>query len=167
MRNLRPIIAILLICAFALIAENREFPEFKAKDVDGGEFVLSKFVAEGPIILTFWATWCKPCLKELEKLTEMQNFLDAHGVRVLAINTDGPRTRGKAKPFAQKNNWQFTIVMDPDGSIKSLAGVAEIPEMFILDTNRIILHHHVGYKPGDEVEYRDKIKTLFPIDGEE
>lgn len=164
MHYLKSTILILLVLALTVSASEGQFPDFKSKDIEGNDFALAEFLADGPIIMTFWATWCKPCLKELGKLTEMEEFLNDHGVRVLAVNTDGPRTRGKAKPFASKNGWDFTIIFDTDGSIKTLAGVAEIPEMFILSTEGKIMHHHVGYKPGDEVEYKEQIEALFPID---
>lgn len=167
MRRLILIIPFMLILAFLTFAREGTFADFTAKDPDGNEIVLSEFVAEGPIILTFWATWCKPCIKELNKLTEMEEFLEMHGVRVLAVCEDGPRTRNRVKPFAQKNGWDFTIAMDTGGGIKSIAGVADIPEFFILSPEMEILYHHMGYKPGDEVEYKEQIKTLFPIEKEE
>ncbi len=164
MRHLKLIIPLLIVLVFTGFAEEGIFTDFNTKDPDGNDIVLSEFVAEGPIILTFWATWCKPCIKELNKLTEMNDFLNEHGVRVLAVCEDGPRTRNRVKPFAQKNGWDFTIAMDTGGGIKSIAGVADIPEFFILSTDMEILYQHMGYKPGDEVEYKEQIETLFPVE---
>jgi len=160
-------ILLMLIIATAVVAEVSIFPDFTTKDPDGNEIVLSEFCAEGPVILTFWATWCKPCVKELNKLTEMKDFLDMHNVRVLAVCEDGPRTRGKVKPYAEKSGWDFAIAMDSGSRIKAIAGVADIPELYMLSAESEILYHHMGYKPGDEVEYEAKIIELFPAEKEE
>ncbi len=166
MRFSKSLIVLVLLSLIALAAEGAVIDDFTLKNLRGEDVVLSEFCAEGPIILTFWATWCKPCIKELRKLTVMKNFLDAHGLRVMAVCEDGPRTRNKVRPFADKENWEFTIVMDKGGRVKTQLGVADIPELFILTTEREILYHHIGYKPGDEAEYKKTIEELFPIEDE-
>jgi peroxiredoxin len=143
------------------------FPDFTLKSCNGDDITLSEITGEGPTIVTFWATWCKPCIKELRKLEGMSKFLEKHGVTVLAINEDGPRTRPKVKPFTKKEGWTFNVLMDPGSKVKTAAGVAELPKFFIVGEGNAILYQHPGYKPGDEAEYREKIETLFPVAVEE
>ncbi|MCK5833612.1 TlpA family protein disulfide reductase [bacterium] len=139
------------------------FPDFTLKNIDGNPITLSEETQKGPVIVTFWATWCKPCIKELRKLNEMKEFLDKHNVAVFPINEDGARTRAKVKPFAIKQGWKFKVLMDPRNKVKTLAGVAELPEFFIICEGNEILYRHSGYKPGDEAEYKEKIEAFFPV----
>ncbi|RKZ30074.1 hypothetical protein DRQ36_06740 [bacterium] len=157
------VFGILLIVGILLADDEPVFPDFTLAALDGQTITLSEVCSESPVILTFWATWCKPCIKELRKLDEMEELLENHGVTLLAICEDGPRTRAKVKPFAQKEGWDFVIIMDTGESVKKSAGVADIPELFILSGDREILYHHIGFKPGDEAEYQQKVEELFPV----
>ena len=139
------------------------FPDFTLKSCDGKDVTLSEITSEGPAIVTFWATWCKPCIKELRKLEGMSKFLEKHRVTVLAINEDGPRTRSKVKPFIKKEGWTFHVLMDSGSMVKTAAGVAELPKFFIVGEGNAILYQHPGYKPGDEAEYKEQIEELFPL----
>lgn len=146
------------------ISVQKKFPDFSLATPDGSSTMkLSAICQKGPVMITFWATWCKPCLKELRKLNEMKEFLDERSVTLLAICEDGPRTKSKVKPFVENEGWKFIVLMDPDGKVKSSAGVADLPELFILTGDRDIVYHHKGYKPGDEAEYKEKIENLFPL----
>lgn len=163
------IIALIIAVAGFAVAEEMEktFPDFTLKTPGGEEVTLSERCAEGPVIVTFWATWCKPCRKELGKLSEMHDLLEKHGVEVIAISEDGPRTRARVRPFVRKEGWDFTVLLDPGGKVKVEAGVADIPELFMLTEDRQIVYRHVSYKPGDEAEYKEKIAELFPAPQEE
>jgi len=172
MKRTAVVIILTLVSALALIGGDdelidRKFPDFTFKTLDKEELVLSEFCEENPTIVTFWATWCKPCVKELGKLKEMKPELDARGVKVIAICEDGPRTQAKIKPFVRKEGWDFIICLDSDGKLKSKVGVADIPEFFILKSDMQIAYHHVSFKPGDEVEYLEQIEKLFPVLEEE
>jgi len=154
----------ILVVSICAATTDKKFPDFSLTSHDGNStIVLSKVCAKGPVMITFWATWCKPCLKELRKLSEMQNFLDEHSITLIAICEDGPRTKAKVKPFVENENWKFIVAMDTDGKVKSSAGVADLPELFMLSGDRNIVYHHYGYKPGDELEYKEKIEALFPV----
>lgn len=140
-----------------------KFPDFTLKNLDGESVSLSEVTDNGPAIISFWATWCKPCIKELRKLNGMSDFLEKHNVTLLAINEDGVRTRPRIKPFVRKEKWEFSVLMDPGNKVKVAANVAELPEFFIVGEGNAILYHHSGYKPGDEAEYKEKIEALFPV----
>jgi len=164
--RIRPFLAIVMLVPIIAFAQGRSvstFPDFTLNNMNGKAVTLSAVTAEGPAIVTFWATWCKPCVKELGKLEEMADFLETHNVTVLAVNEDGARTRAKVKPFVLKEGWSFEVLMDTNNKVKNSSGVAELPEFFIVGDGNEILYRHSGYKPGDEAEYREKIETLFPI----
>lgn len=164
MKHIIPIIIALLAITYSSTAleVTRTFPDFKLDTPEGETVELGEVLENGPVIVTFWATWCKACIKELRKLSGMEELLESRDITLLAINEDGPRTRGKIRPFIKKEGWTFTTGIDKGGKIKIAAGIADIPELFILGESGEILYHHIGFKPGDEAEYRKKIESLFP-----
>jgi len=144
-----------------ILAAQSILPDFTLETMDGRKITLSEVTAESGVILSFWATWCKPCVRELGKLEEMEEFLAQHNVIVIAVNEDGPRTRPRVKPFVTREGWSFDILMDPGHRVKNQSGIAELPETFIIGANNEVFYRHSGYKPGDEAIYERKVRELF------
>ena len=79
--------------------------QFVLPDIDGREFSLEKEVGTGPLVLDFWATWCKPCITELPVLQKISTDYEKRGVRVVTINIDGPHTQAKIRPFINRHRF--------------------------------------------------------------
>ena len=116
------------------------------------------------MILDFWATWCKPCVKNLSKLQKLYAEYKDRGLGVLAINEDGPRSLSKVEPFARSLGLEFPILLDENRAVALRYGVSGFPATFVIDPKGEIILAVRGYRPGDEETVREKI--LFLLDEE-
>ncbi len=161
------LLAILLVVVGAAMGAEQKFPKFTLEDLDGNLWSIDSILSfQKPVILTFWATWCKPCRKELNKFVEYWDSWDTtKGERpyvIVALCEDSPRSVRKAKSLAKKQGWdRFILLHDKGGHVKMKAGVAEIPELFILKPDGTIYYRHIGFNPGDEQETYKKIEELL------
>jgi peroxiredoxin len=139
--------------------------DFSLKNLNGEMVKLSELYGKGPIVINFWATWCKPCVKELPHLNQV--FLDYRDqeVAVLAISEDSPWSVSKVKSFISGNRYEFTVLLDTNGDVLRKYGLLGTPYTFVLNPQGEILFKHFGYRPGDEVTLRQEIdKALGTAD---
>lgn len=144
--------------AYGQTFKSKTAPDFTLKDIDGNKFTLSEIYGEGPIYISFWATWCKPCREELKIIEGLYEKYGDKGFRVLAINTEGPKSSGKIKSFVKSNGWTFDILMDNDGEVfrRKYKGFAQ-PYTIMTDPQGNIIFTSIGFKPGDEKHVEDLI----------
>jgi cytochrome c biogenesis protein CcmG/thiol:disulfide interchange protein DsbE len=139
--------------------ETRIAPDFTLQDIDGKIVSLSKSYGQGPIYVSFWATWCKPCMEELKIVEKLYEKYKGRGFQVFAINSEGPRAAAKIKSFVKSYGLTFRILLDNDGEVfrRSFKGT-NLPLTVISNSDGKIVFSRVGFKPGDEVEI-EKIIT--------
>lgn len=158
-------VGVLLISslAFGQTIKSKIAPDFTLKDIDGKKFTLSENYGEGPIYISFWATWCKPCREELKIIQELYEKYEECGFRVLAINTEGPKSSGKIKSFVKSNGWTFDILMDSDGEVfrRKYKGFAQ-PYTVMTDPQGNIVFTSIGFKPGDEKHVEELVRKHIP-----
>ena len=119
-----------------------------------------------PIVISFWATWCKPCIKELNNIAEVyEDWQDETGVKVIAISIDDARNMSKVKPKVNALLWDYEVYCDPNGDLKRAMGVGSVPHTFLLNENKEIVYLYTGYKDGDEYDY-SKNRSLIKINYE-
>ncbi|MCX7930851.1 MAG: TlpA family protein disulfide reductase [Chlorobi bacterium] len=136
-------------------------PVVTLKKLDGTPITTQEFVAgsSGPIVLDFWATWCKPCIQELSALSEVyEEWKKLTGVRIIAISIDDARNSKKVAPFVRGRRWQFDVYLDENADLKRALNVNEIPHTFVLDRHGRIVYQHKSYAPGDEELLLDAIR---------
>lgn len=136
-------------------------PSFTLRDINNHAVSLDSLLGKGPIVIDFWATWCKPCLKELDTVNEIYKKYHEKGFEVLAINHDEPRNVAKVKPFAKSRRWTFPVLLDTEGKVRRLYQVKAMPASFILDKEGRIRFTHLGFKTGDEVSLEEEIVSLL------
>lgn len=157
---------LLLISIFvisSLLAFAQELPEAKVQDRKGKSVEVKSWIdRETPFILSFWSTTCKPCLKELDILSEnYDDWNDDKPFRVIAVSIDDSRSLARAKALAAGSGWDmFEVFYDVNSDFKRALNVSMVPHVFVFDKNGKQVYTHVGYKPGDEQELIKVIRNL-------
>ena len=134
-----------------------QVPDFDLPDLNGEKRTLYQQLEKGPVLLDFWATWCKPCLKSLPKLAELEKDLAEQGLAVWAINEDGPRTQAKVEPFVYSLGKELTVLIDENREVMRQFQVNGLPTSILISPNRTIVLRLQGYRPGDEKKIKEKL----------
>ena len=140
-----------------------QIPSVEIKTLDGGIINTSEFDNDkNPIIISFWATWCKPCKRELENIHEVyDDWIEETNVKLIAISIDDARSTSKIKPLVNAKGWEYEVYQDSNSEFAKKMGASIIPHTFLLDSNKQIIWDHVGYGDGDEEELYEKIIELI------
>ncbi len=150
-----------LLSMLASIQAPARVQSFSLRNLDGDLVKLDDYLGKGPIILDFWATWCKPCVKSLPKLQKLYEAYKDKGLIVLGINEDGPRSLSKVEPFANSLGLTFPILLDENREVVRKYQVSGFPTMIIIDRNKKIVNTIIGYRPGDEKKLKVQIEALL------
>jgi len=166
MRNLN--IITLIVCILIGInvhAQNNQpdLPKVDIKDLTGKTINTSSLLdGDSPVILSFWATWCLPCIKELNAISEnLEDWQDETDVRVIAISIDDARTSMRVVPHVNGRAWEFEVYLDPNGDFKRAMNVVNPPHTFVINTMGEIIYQHTSYAEGDEEELFDQVKQAL------
>ena len=129
-------------------------PDVTLRDIDGKEVNVASLTKSGkPVIISFFATWCKPCMRELKAIDELYaDWQDETGVTMYIVSTDQAQDAHKVKPLVNGNGWEYKVLLDPNGTLKRAMNVQSIPHLFIIDSKGKTVYNHVGYTDGDENE---------------
>jgi len=137
-------------------------PDFRLKDLDGNWFRLSDHTGDKVIYITFWATWCNPCRRELPHLQKMYDELVDQGFLVVAVNTDPASNRSKIKPYVKRRKFTFPFVLDPDNNVHDTYNpTRELPYAVLIDAQGNLHRTYAGYRTGDEVRLREEVLKML------
>ena len=159
------LISILLI-GISLYAQEgivqRNIPSVDIKTMTGEIFNTSGIDNKGkPLVISFFALWCKPCLRELTAIADVyQDWQDETGVKVVAISIDDARSMANVMPTVNGNGWEYEFYCDPNGDFKRAMGVNMIPHIFILNGQKQVVYQHTSYAEGGENELFEIIKKV-------
>jgi len=157
---------ILLLSALGIIistgnaqTNDRKLPSVEVKNLEGKNVNTSTIANDGkPIFISFWATWCSPCKAELNAIAEdYDEWKKETGVKVVAVSIDDSRNISKVAPYVSGKNWEYEVLLDPNGDFKRAMNVNNVPHSFILNGKGEIVWQQNSSAPGDE----DKIFELL------
>ena len=152
----------------ALSAQNAKLPEnITIKTLDGKTVETSVINNDGkPMIISFWATWCKPCNRELNAIKEVyEEWQEETGVKLVAISIDDARSASKVKPHVDGNGWEYEVYLDQNQDFKRAMNVVNVPHTFLINGKGEIVWQHTSYVDGSEEELFELVKKL--ANGEE
>ena len=159
----RIITLLFLIITTTTYSQNKLLPSVDVKTINGKSININSIENnEMPIVINFWATWCKPCKKELNNIAEVYDeWQDETGVKIIAISIDDTRSMSKVAPYVNSVGWEYEVYLDPNGDLKRAMGVSTVPHTFLLNSKKEIVWQHRGYVDGDEDELFDEIQNLI------
>ena len=141
-------------------------PDLSVRLLDGKQVRLSALLEEGPLLVSFWATWCAPCKKEMIFLEEFHHKYNENSFRVLAISTDSPKSMSKVKSYIRAKKYTFLVGIDPNQEIAKKMNALLMPTTLILNKDRKVSWYHQGFIPGDEKEIEAQIRAVLYLDQE-
>jgi thiol-disulfide isomerase/thioredoxin len=132
------------------------------KTLEGKDFNTADITNDGkPFIIDFWATWCKPCVAELDAINEnYKQWQEETGVKVFAVSIDDSRSMSRVGPYVAGKGWDYTILLDPNGDFKRAMNVNSVPHTFLFDGSGKLVAQHNNYSAGDEDNLFEEIKKL-------
>ncbi len=150
----------LCFSSFAII--EKKFPAANLKTLEGqGVRLNDNFSKNKLTIVSFWATWCSPCKKELDAYKALHPEWKKMGIEVIAVTIDDAQALNKVKPMVAQKGWPYTILADQNKEMLRLLNFQSIPQTFVVDAKGTILYSHNGYAPGDEHELHKKLKSFL------
>jgi thiol-disulfide isomerase/thioredoxin len=150
-----------LMMTLAVAAQ--DLPKTQIKDLNSGKKVeFNSIVAKGRVtVISFWATWCIPCKKEIKNISAvLPTWKKEVDFDYATVSIDEVRAEGIARTYAISQGWNFPYYIDPNSDLKRSLNFQNVPFTLIIDKNGKIAFSHIGYEEGGEAEILKKIKEL-------
>jgi cytochrome c biogenesis protein CcmG, thiol:disulfide interchange protein DsbE len=157
------LIVAIFITSYAISQENPTVPSVDLKTLEGQTINTSSFSNDGNFyLISFWATWCKPCRKELSAIAEYyDDWQEETGIKLIAVSTDDSRGVSQVGAIVNSSGWEYEIYLDTNGDFKRAMNVNTIPHMFIINGQNEIVWQHNSYTEGDEILLYETILQLI------
>ena len=153
---------VLAVCITSTSFGQQNLPSVKIKDLSGKTVNIQDFANNGKItVISFWATWCSPCKKELDAIADMyEDWQEDYDMELVAVTIDNSRALSKVPAMVETKAWDYIILSDAKQELQRALNFQSVPQTFLLNEKGEIVYSHSGYVAGDEYELEDKIKAL-------
>lgn len=136
-------------------------PEWTLPTSEGGEVSLRASLAKGPVLVSFWAMWCGPCLRELPHLDAIAKEFEGR-LTVLAVNRDSPRGVARVRPYLKSKGLRLTVPLDTSGDVARRMQVGDVlPFLVLYDAQGREVYRNVGYRDGGEAVLREQVRRVL------
>ena len=151
---------LLFVLSISLVNAQKNFPNITLKNIDGKDVNLVKASKDKLIVVSFWATWCGPCIQELEAINDSyEDMQEDYNFKLYAVSIDNSRSKSRIKPMVNGKDWDYEVLLDSNQEMKKALNFSAPPYLLIIKDGKI-LYTHSGYTPGSEDEVFEKFKTL-------
>lgn len=159
------LLVLVLLISLAIYSQEKTvqtLPSVDLKTMDGKTINTKDIVNDGkPIIISLWATWCKPCVAELMAISDVYgDWVEETGVKMYAIAIDDSKTSARVAPFVNGKGWEFVVLQDQNWDLKRALNIVDIPFLCILNGKGEIVWQHTSYAPGSENEVFEILKKI-------
>lgn len=139
--------------------DTKKAPSFRLENSEGKFIELDSLLVKGPVLLNFWASWCKPCKEELPEFNKIKNEFSAKGLNVILVTIDKPSSVSKAKSFLKTKGFDLELLKDCDLKvIKSFGGGESVPYTFLIDKEK-----NITFKKKGQTGYGELLKEVSKL----
>ena len=156
---MKPFLFVVCFLCYNAVFSQTTIPNITLNTLNGKSIKIQDEISKDKItILSFWASWCVPCINELDAISEVyEDWQEDFNMELIAISTDDARTQKRIRPMVNGKGWPYKILLDKNQELKRALNISTIPQIIILKDSKII-YIHSGYSPGVEDEFYEIIK---------
>jgi len=160
-RLLRAALAALVLAGAPTLAEAKPAPDFSLRSIANQQVSLSDYKGK-VVILSFWATWCGPCKKEMPYLQKMRTKYADQGFEVISVSVDDVKFKAQVVSFIRRMRYDFPVLLDSSSEILSSYNPNKnVPFTVLIGRDGQIEHIHTSYNSGDEVQLEAEVVELL------
>ncbi|MFN8322630.1 MAG: TlpA disulfide reductase family protein [Chitinophagales bacterium] len=140
----------------------KTLPSVILNDMNGKQVNVADYGKSGKVtVLSFWATWCVPCKKELTNVADLyEEWAKKYNMQMVAVSIDDSRSSTKVKPTVEGQRWEYEVLLDVNQDLKRQMNIQSVPFTVLVDSKGKIVYTHSGYVDGDEYILEEELQKL-------